>query len=115
MAEYLLSVWHADMENVYASEEDTQAAFAAVEKFNTKLQEQGHWVFAGGLQMPDTATVVDGTKDDVVMTDGPFAESKEQIGGFWVINAKDLDEALALAAEGSKACGGPVEVRPFQV
>jgi hypothetical protein len=71
-------------------------------------------VFAGGLHSPNTATVVDGTGDEPVTTDGPFSEAKEQIGGFWVIEAADLDEALALAARGSKACRGKVEVRPFQ-
>ena len=70
-------------------------------------------VFAGGLHPPTTATVVDGTGTDVVMTDGPYSESKEQIGGFWVVEAADLDAALDLAARGSKACGGRVEVRPF--
>jgi len=63
---------------------------------------------------PDTATVVDATGAETVTTDGPFSEAKEQIGGFWVVEAPDLDAALALAAEGSAACRGPVEVRPFQ-
>ena len=71
-------------------------------------------MFGGGLHMPDTASVVDNTKGDNVVTDGPFAESKEQLGGFWIINAKDLDEAMAIAARGSIACQAPVEVRPFQ-
>ena len=71
-------------------------------------------MFAGGLHAPSTATVVDGTGAEVVTTDGPYSESKEQIGGFWVIEAPDLDAALDLAARGSKACRGKVEVRPFQ-
>ena len=62
----------------------------------------------------NTATVVDGTKDETLITDGPFAESKESLGGFWVIEAADLDAALAWAAKGSKACAQPVEVRPLQ-
>jgi hypothetical protein len=74
----------------------------------------GEWVFAGGLLPPDTATVVRAQGGKVVTTDGPFAESKEQVGGFWVINAADLDAALEIAARGSEACGRPVEVRPFQ-
>ncbi|HYD08858.1 MAG TPA: YciI family protein, partial [Acidimicrobiales bacterium] len=74
----------------------------------------GIWVFGGGLETPDTATVVRSTDGDVVMTDGPFAEAKEQIGGYWVLRADDLDAALKLAAEASAACRGPVEVRPFQ-
>ena len=76
--------------------------------------QPGQWVFAGGLLPPDTATVVRAAGGKVVTTDGPFAETKEQIGGFWVIKAADLDAALAIAARGSQPCGGPVEVRPFQ-
>ena len=71
-------------------------------------------MFAGGLHPADTATTVDATGPEVLTTDGPFAESKEQIGGFWVVEAPDLDAALALAAKGSAACKGKVEVRPFQ-
>lgn len=114
MAQYLLSVHYVD--GVGATPEDQmEDAFARVERFNEKLQAEGRWVFAGGLQTPDTSTVVDGTRDgDPVITDGPFSEAKEQIGGFWVVEAADLDEALQLAAEGSAACAGPVEVRPFQ-
>ena len=79
-----------------------------------ELQAAGAWVFAGGLHPPATATVVRGRDGEVVMTDGPFAETKEQLGGFWIIQAPDLDAALRWAAGGSAACGGPVEVRPFQ-
>jgi hypothetical protein len=117
MTQYLLSV-HGPVEmdelGNYTSEEDMQAAFQAVEAFNQKLQAEGYWVFAGGLEPATTATVVDGTGDAPVMTDGPYLETKEVIGGFWVIEAPDLDVALKLAAEGSKACQGKVEVRPFQ-
>jgi hypothetical protein len=88
--------------------------FADVDTFNKKLQEQGSWVFAGGLHPANTATVVRVTNGEVLTSDGPFAESKEQLGGFWIVTAPDLDAALALAAEGAAACGGPVEVRPFQ-
>jgi hypothetical protein len=92
-----------------------EGAMKAVDDFNTKLQDQGVWVFAGGLHPVETATVVDGTKGgDVLITDGPFAEAKEHLGGFWVIKVPDLDTALALAAEGSKACLYPIEVRPFE-
>jgi hypothetical protein len=76
--------------------------------------EDGHFVFADGLEAANTATTVDGQGEQPVFTDGPYLESKEHLGGFWVIEAADLDEALALAAEGSKACRGTVEVRPFQ-
>src|SRR5262249_2618652 len=79
-----------------------------------ELQAAGAWVFAGGLYPPDTATVVRGQGGQVITTDGPFPEAKEQLGGIWVIGASDLDAALAWAAKGSAACGRPGEVRPFQ-
>jgi hypothetical protein len=118
MTQYLLSVPDTrsadNPTGPYADEAEMQAAFEAVDKFNADLQARGKWVFAGGLHEPSTATVVDATGGEVVTTDGPFAESKEAIGGFWVIEADDLDEAMAIAAEGSRACRNPVEVRPFQ-
>ncbi|MGB7449865.1 MAG: YciI family protein [Ornithinimicrobium sp.] len=91
-----------------------EEAFAATGAFNDKLQAEGYYVFGGGLQEASTATVVDGLGESPVMTDGPYLETKEVIGGFWVIEAPDLDVALALAAEGSSACRGKVEVRPFE-
>src|SRR5438045_2471675 len=113
MTQYLLPVHRVEGEYP-PGEEAMQKAYADVEKFNTKLKEQGAWVFAGGLHPADTATVVNAAGGDVLVTDGPFAEAKEQLGGFWVVSAPDLDAALKLAAEGSAACGAPVEVRPFQ-
>jgi hypothetical protein len=117
MTHYLLSV-HGPVERTefgdYGSKEEMEAAFAATGAFNDRLKEQGYWVFAGGLEAGTTATVVDGTGEAPVVTDGPYLESKELIGGFWVIEAPDLDVALQLAAEGSKACRGKVEVRPFE-
>jgi hypothetical protein len=113
MREYLLSVHMVEGEPM-PEPEVLQEMVEAVDAFNTELQQKGAWVFAGGLVPPDTATVVDATGADVVMTDGPFAETKEVLGGVWIINAADLDEALAWAAKGSAACRGPVEVRPFQ-
>lgn len=86
---------------------------AAIDVFNDRLHQDGHWVFAGGLASPDSATVVDGRGAEAVFTDGPFVESKEFLAGFWVMEAPDLDVALALAAAGSKACNRRVEVRPF--
>ena len=117
MTQYLLSVWHdrdAGPEDIYPSEEERQEAYAATDAFNEELRASGSWVFAGGLHPPATATVVDGTGAEAVTTDGPYSESKEQIGGFWVVEAPDLDAALDLATRGSKACRGKVEVRPFQ-
>ena len=113
MTQYLLSVWMVDGDPI-PSEDVIQTMYADVEKFNEEVKAAGAWVFAGGLHPADTATVVKANDGDVVTTDGPFAESKEQIGGFWVIEATDLDSALEWAAKGSAACRGPVEVRPFQ-
>jgi hypothetical protein len=86
---------------------------AAIDVFNDRLQAEGHWVFAGGLGSPSTATVIDNRGGEALFTDGPFVESKEYLAGFWVMEAADLDVALKLAAEGSKACNRKVEVRPF--
>jgi len=113
MTEYLLSVWHTAEETVPSAEE-MEKAYGRVDAFNAEVKAAGQWVFGGGLHSPDTATVVDATGGKVTTTDGPFAETKEQIGGFWVLTAPDLDAALELAQRASAACGGPVEVRPFQ-
>jgi hypothetical protein len=86
---------------------------AAIDVFNDRLQAEGHWVFAGGLGGPDTATVIDNRGSEAVVTDGPFVETKEYVIGFWIIEAPDLDVALKLATEGSRACNRKVEVRPF--
>ena len=86
---------------------------AAIDTFNDRLQAEGHWVFAGGLGTPDPATVIDNRSGAAVITDGPFVESKEYLAGFWIIEAADLDVALELAADGSKACNRKIEVRPF--
>jgi hypothetical protein len=117
MSQYLLAVngSAADAEaQAQMTAEDMQSMFAAVDVFNQKLRAEGAWVFAGGLQPIESTTTVDNTGAETVITDGPFVESKEWIGGFWVIEAPDLDAALTWAAEGSKACAGRVEVRPFQ-
>jgi hypothetical protein len=86
---------------------------AAIDVFNDRLQAEGHWVFAGGLAAPESATVIDNRGGAALFTDGPFVESKEYLAGFWIIEAADLDVALRLAAEGSKACNRKIEVRPF--
>jgi hypothetical protein len=91
----------------------TSDEMEAIDVFNDRLQEEGHWVFAGGLGTTDSATVIDNRGDEALITDGPFVESKEYLAGFWIIEAADLDVALKLAAEGSKACNRKVEVRPF--
>lgn len=86
---------------------------AAIDVFNDRLDAEGHWVFAGGLDLPNAATVIDNRGGKAQFTNGPFLESKEYLAGFWVIEAPGLDVALKLAAEGSKACNRKVEVRPF--
>jgi len=91
----------------------TPSELAATGVFNQQLREEGHWVFAGGLDAPAAATVVDNRRGAAIVTDGPFTETKEYIAGFWIITAPDLDAALKLAAEGSKHCNRRVEVRAF--
>jgi hypothetical protein len=91
----------------------TPDELAAIRAFNERVQAAGHWVFAGGLASPSTATVIDNRGGEALFTDGPFLESKEYMAGFWVFEAPDLDVALKLAAEGSKHCNRRVEVRPF--
>jgi hypothetical protein len=91
----------------------TPAEMVAINAFNDRLVAEGHWVFAGGLDSPGTATVIDGRGGEAMFSDGPFLESKEYLAGFWVIEAADLDVARKLAAEGSTACNRKVEVRPF--
>jgi hypothetical protein len=117
MTQYLLSVWHEGPD--YDAEWDmstpeAQRTMAQVDQFNAEVQASGAWVFAGGLHPPTSSTVVRSTNGEVSMTDGPYAESKEQMGGFWIVEAPDLDAALDLARRGSAACEAPVEVRPFQ-
>ena len=114
MTQYLLAVHGNEEQYAAIPPEQMREMFAAVDSFNERLQAAGTWVFAGGLMPADTATVVDATGEPPVMTDGPYLETKEHIGGFWVIEAPDLDAALKLAAEASGACQGTVEVRPFQ-
>jgi len=93
----------------------TASEMAAINSFNDQLRADGHWVFAGGLGSPVTATVIDNRGGEVIVSDGPFAETKEHIAGFWIIDAADLDAALKLAAEGSRCCNRRVEVRAFLV
>ncbi|WP_242893178.1 YciI family protein [Actinomadura litoris] len=104
---YLMSVVH-DRPTLATPDEQ-----AAIDVFNDRLQTEGHWVFAGGLAAPETATVIDNRDGEALVTDGPFLESKEYLAGFWIIEAPDLDVALRLAADGSRACNRKIEVRPF--
>jgi hypothetical protein len=113
--QYLISVID-DGQALAAQRDDSATAgeMAAIDVFNERLQAEGYWVFAGGLGAPDAATVIDNRGEEAVLTDGPFVESKEFLAGFWIIEADDLDVALKLASDGSKACNRRVEVRPFQ-
>ena len=113
MKQYLLSVHYVDGQGATPPEE-MQAAFEAVDKLNAEMQEKGAWVFGGGLHEPTTATVVRERDGEIITTDGPFPEAKEQLGGFWILKCNDLDAALAWAEKATVACRGPVEVRPFQ-
>jgi hypothetical protein len=106
--QYLMSVIHDQTPGLAVPSE-----MAAIDAFNDRLQAEGHWVFAGGLGAPIAATVVDNRSGEVMFSDGPFLESKEYLAGFWIIEAPDLDVALKLAIEGSKACNRKIEVRPF--
>ena len=115
MTQYLLSVWHdEDYSDVDFESEDMQRTVAQVDAFNAEVQAAGAWVFAGGLHPASSATVVRPASGEVSMTDGPYAESKEQMGGFWVIEASDLDTALDWARRATLACENPAEGRPFQ-
>ncbi len=107
MAQYLISVLD-DTTGTATAEE-----MAAIDIFNEQLQADGHWVFAGGLASPSTATVVDGRDGEAILTDGPFVETKEYVAGFWIIQAPHLDAALRLATLGSKHCNRRVELRPL--
>jgi hypothetical protein len=115
MTHYLLAVHSYNRDGLIETRDpaDLQAGFEATAAFNDKIVAEGSWVFGGGLFPPAMATVVDNRSGDVLVTDGPFAEAKEYIGGFWVIDVPDLEAALKLAAEASSACNEAVEVRPF--
>jgi hypothetical protein len=113
MPRYLLSVWfdeHYDDPDL--STPENQRQLAQTGEVTAEMERAGAWVFLAGLRSPSSATVVRAHGGEVSMTDGPYAETKEQRGGFWVIEAADLDAALAWAAKASVACERPIEVRP---
>jgi hypothetical protein len=113
MTQYLLSVHMVEGE-AEPPPEVIEQAYKQVDALNAELQAKGAWVFGGGLHPSSSATVVRVQDGEVLTTDGPFAETKEQLGGFWVIEASDLDAALRWASKATQACMAPVEVRPFQ-
>jgi hypothetical protein len=117
MTQYFLSLPHDSEEEPTMESMDPaelQEVIAQVEAFNTALQETGAFRFAGGLQPPSTATTVDATGGGPELTPGPFAEAKEYLGGFWVIEADNDDDAIAWAKQASRALQSRVEVRALQ-
>lgn len=115
MPQYLLSVWHDDdYSDLDFNSEEMQRRVAQVSELNGELERAGAWLFGTGLHPASSATVVRATGGEVLMTDGPYAETKEQMGGFWMIEAPDLDAALEWAGKAAAACEGPVEVRPAE-
>jgi hypothetical protein len=113
MKQYLLSVHYVEGE-APPPPETIQQMFADVEAVNQEMREAGAWVFGGGLEEPHLSTVVTEADGQIVTTDGPFPEAKEHLGGFWVLKVEDHDAALRWAEKATRACRGPVEVRPFQ-
>ncbi|MEV6637234.1 YciI family protein [Actinoplanes sp. NPDC051470] len=113
MKQYMLAV-QFDYTAPSLPDDEVQTLYGDVERVNEELRKAGAWVFGGGLLAPSSSTVVRVEGGDTTMTDGPYAETKETIGGFWVLRCADLDEALAWAEKCSRACRGPIEVRPFE-
>jgi hypothetical protein len=113
MPQYLLSVcFDEDYDDQDLTTPENQRQMARTGELNTEMERAGAWVFAAGLRSATSATVVRNTGGEISMTDGPYAETKEQMAGFWIIEAPDLDAALGWAAKASDACGRPIEVRP---
>ena len=111
MTQYLLSVHH-DYDGDTPGRTGDEQIYADVDAFNATITDV--MVFGGGLEAPHTATVVANHDGQLVVTDGPFAETKEALGGFWVIDVPDLDAALEIAGRATTACRAPIEVRPFE-
>ncbi|MFE6131365.1 YciI family protein [Streptomyces sp. NPDC056437] len=112
MKQYLLSIYQPDGEP--PGPEILEPIMRDLEAVNAEIREAGAWVFSGGLYPPSTATVVRLRDDDLLMTDGPYVEGKEHIGGFTVIQAPDLDAALEWGRKLARAITLPIEVRPLQ-
>jgi hypothetical protein len=115
MPRYLLSLHNVEGgARPEMSDEDMQRSWNEIQVLNQQLKSAGAWVFGGALHEPDTATVVRISEGEVLTTDGPFAESKEHLAGFYIIEAEDLDAALGWASKTTAALGQPIEVRPLQ-
>ena len=112
MKQYLLAV-QFDESAPPPSEEEMREQMARTGRVTDEMRASGSWVFVGGLLPSHATTVVRPGDGTTTMTDGPFAETKEQLGGFWVIRCHDLDQALSWAEKCALACGCPIEVRPF--
>ena len=114
MTRYMLSVHSvvSDMRQPMPAEE-MQHSWQEIQKIEAEMKSSGAWVFSGRLHDPGTATVVRVANGETLTTDGPFVEAREHLGGFYIINAKDLDAALALASKVTRVIGSPIEVRPF--
>ena len=114
MTRYMLSVHSvaSDMQEPMPAEE-MQHSWQEIQKIEAEMKSSGAWVFSGRLHDPDTATVVRVANGETLTTDGPFVEAREHLGGFYIINANDLDAALALASRVTRVIGSPIEVRPF--
>jgi hypothetical protein len=114
MTQYLLSVHSVDGEaRDPMTDEEIQRSWKQIQVLNEELKSAGAWVFSGRLHEPDTATVVRISDGEAVTTDGPFVEAREHLGGFYIIQAEDLDAALVWASKTTAAVGKPIEVRPF--
>ncbi len=114
MNQYLLSVHAAAGADCHSMPPgEMQKSFQRIEALEKDMKEGGAWMFSARLTEPESSTVVRATGGEILTTDGPFVESKEHLGGFYIIQAKDLDGALAWAAKVTKAIGQPIEVRPM--
>lgn len=113
MTQYMLSVWYPP-DAAPPAPDELERITRDVETIHRQLQDEGSWVFGGGLHGPSTATVVTTSGGRAVTTDGPFVETKEVLGGFSVIEVDDLDAALRWAERMSEATTCPIEIRPFQ-
>ena len=115
MAKYLLSVHSVEGEvGGPTTDAEMQRYMEQIHVLEDEMKSAGTWVFGGALHEPDTATVVRVSNDEVLTTDGPFAESREHLGGFYIIEAEDLDAALAWASKVTALVTKPIEVRPFR-
>ncbi len=114
MTRYMLSVHSVEGQvQEPMTAEEMQQSWQQIGILESEMKSTGAWVFSGRLHEPQTATVVRVANGEILTTDGPFAEAREHLGGFYIVNADDLDAALALASKVTRVIGAPIEVRPF--